>query len=239
MKPQPSGPNISQAIRRHSHRGFTLVELLVVVAILIVLAALTFTISTRAIQAANEAKCLSNLRNLQVVTTSIAQEHNGEIMPRFVLRDRWNVGGNYAWKWFVEQEVGANSLDVDFMVCPAHRRKAQLPPGETLRSTYVINGRLNYNNHACKRYSELTSPADTFVFADNQAEILTKRNPNHKMGEGDRNGHSEFGIHGGRSHVAFADGHIEKMAPSDFPEGNSRKTLDELGQIFYYGKPVK
>ncbi len=219
-------------------RAFTLVELLVVVAILVVLAALTFGVSSRVMQSAHNAKCLSNLRNLHALSTAIAQQHNGEIMPRFVGKDRWSTGGNYSWKWYVEQEMGVIEGDVDIMGCDAHRRKAELPPGETLRSTYVINGRLNYNKHACKRYIELVDPGNTFMFADNQQEVLTKRNPLYKMGEGERNGHSEFGIHSGRSNVIFADGHVQAMAPGDFPEGNSRKTLDELGQIFFYGKPL-
>ncbi len=51
-------------VTRKRGRGFTLVELLVVVAIIAVLAALAAPVSSRVIQSGKASACLSNLRQL-------------------------------------------------------------------------------------------------------------------------------------------------------------------------------
>ena len=56
-------------------RGFTLVELLVTVTIVAVLAGRVFIISRRAINAAQNAECVANLRNLATAGMSYEAEH--------------------------------------------------------------------------------------------------------------------------------------------------------------------
>lgn len=61
---------------KHS-RGFTLVELLVVITIIIVLAAMVFSLSSRAINNAHKTVCISNFRNIGNALQMYVTEKNG------------------------------------------------------------------------------------------------------------------------------------------------------------------
>jgi prepilin-type N-terminal cleavage/methylation domain-containing protein len=61
-------------------QGFTLTELLVVITIIVVLAALVFTLSSRAINSAHKAVCVSNLRGIGNSVQLCITERNG-ILP--------------------------------------------------------------------------------------------------------------------------------------------------------------
>ena len=54
--------------------GFTLVEILVSITIIVILAAIVFWVSRRLIESAHSSKCVSNLRQLAVVVTQHATE---------------------------------------------------------------------------------------------------------------------------------------------------------------------
>lgn len=62
-------------------RGFTLVELLIVLAIISVLAGLLFPVFVAARAAAQKVKCLSNFKNVSLATILYAQDYNDQLMP--------------------------------------------------------------------------------------------------------------------------------------------------------------
>jgi len=64
---------------RLNRTGFTLVELLVVIAIIIVLASITFTVSTKLRSRAESAKAFSNIRQSGMILLSDAQEKNNRL----------------------------------------------------------------------------------------------------------------------------------------------------------------
>src|ERR1041385_6083932 len=66
-------------MRRHSTRGFTLVELLVVIGIIAVLISILLPTLTRAREAANRTACLSNLRSVGQMMLIYAQFNKDQI----------------------------------------------------------------------------------------------------------------------------------------------------------------
>lgn len=65
-------------IRSEGTRGFTLVELLVVITIIVVLAALVFALAPKVFEQVNRSKCSSNLRQQIAAMRVLAQDHNDD-----------------------------------------------------------------------------------------------------------------------------------------------------------------
>jgi prepilin-type N-terminal cleavage/methylation domain-containing protein/prepilin-type processing-associated H-X9-DG protein len=71
--------------------GFTLVELLVVFAVLAILLALIFPVFSRAMQSAQSAKCVSNLKQIGVAVNLYCNDHDG-LYPR-----SYGGGSDFYW----------------------------------------------------------------------------------------------------------------------------------------------
>jgi prepilin-type processing-associated H-X9-DG protein/prepilin-type N-terminal cleavage/methylation domain-containing protein len=59
--------------------AFTMIEILVVVAIIAVLAAIAFPVAAKALESAQGSKCLSNLRQMHTPVASYMQDNNGHL----------------------------------------------------------------------------------------------------------------------------------------------------------------
>ena len=114
---------------RPSLSGFTLVELLVVVAIIATLAALGFLGARGAITASRQSACMMNLRNLGAALHLYAQDHDGSFPET-----SHTAALDQAWIMALESYLG----DYDrTRVCPADpRREERLAAGGT---SYLLN----------------------------------------------------------------------------------------------------
>lgn len=78
-------PQLTLSLPRHpmkprqNLKGFTLVELLVVITIIVVLAAISFVMSSRMISRANQAVCVGNLRTVGQSIQTYAFEHGNRL----------------------------------------------------------------------------------------------------------------------------------------------------------------
>lgn len=95
------------------HRGFTLVELLVVIAIVAALAALVFSVTTKAIQKARKTSCTNLMRNMEISLESYMMEQNRPPLPQ--VKDNWDTilgdpGGLYSTGPLVAILTGGEDL---------------------------------------------------------------------------------------------------------------------------------
>src|SRR5262245_1987288 len=105
-----SGPRVVRQARRDANmrttslrlrrrRGFTLVELLVVIGIIAVMIALLLPSVARAREAANRAKCLSNLRQLHTLLTMYGQVNRERIPIGYFKESSAATQGGMQWDY--------------------------------------------------------------------------------------------------------------------------------------------
>jgi prepilin-type N-terminal cleavage/methylation domain-containing protein/prepilin-type processing-associated H-X9-DG protein len=81
---------------RYSRHGFTLPELLIVITIIVVLAALSFFGSRSFIARAHQVTCMSNLRQLGAASLAYAGDHAGSTVPA-VIQNGTGINGAVDW----------------------------------------------------------------------------------------------------------------------------------------------
>lgn len=123
--------------------GFTLVELLVVVAIIAILAALLLSVVSRAKQKAHKATCTSNLHQLGIGLQGLVADNNA--YPSII--GPTNMGHNGWWAIQLETEISLKSKPITNFItagiwrCPSALRVIPWPPsnGKDLFSSYGYN----------------------------------------------------------------------------------------------------
>ncbi|MEO8616948.1 MAG: prepilin-type N-terminal cleavage/methylation domain-containing protein [Luteolibacter sp.] len=104
------------SIVRNRRRGFTLVELLVVICLIAVLAALTFTTLGKIRQSSRSTRCVVNLRQIYLASQIYSQENNSQVLPG----ESWNGGTHLFWHWILRPALGGTSV-FDDKVDPSFR----------------------------------------------------------------------------------------------------------------------
>lgn len=122
-----SGPRLSS---RHHARGLTLLEILVVVAIVAVLVAASIPVVRSMGDSSKQAACTSNLRNIGAALQLYAQDNQG-VYPETT----HTALGSKAWISALEEQLGKNYERA--RVCPADpRREDRIRDGGT---SYILN----------------------------------------------------------------------------------------------------
>ena len=217
--------------------AFTLVELLVVVAMLGLLMLLVFPLVHQAVEAGRSAACAANLRQIQAAYLMYLADHDGQTFPYFE-----DVPEGRLWYWGLEAgwpssgEEGERPLDTsrarlapyygtesNVRSCPSlkyggshFKQKFEIPS-----MGYGINIRLLANAPgAVRNWRQITRPADLLVWAD-AAQINTWQppaSPSRPMLEEwyyvSAFSPPKFHFrHGGHMNAAFGDGSVRQLAP--------------------------
>lgn len=100
-------------MRRKSERGFTLVELLVVIAVIALLAGLLLPALSKAKQRGRAAQDLSNLKDVGAAVHMYANENENLLMLDAL------IPGSHSWATVLATNIGVGKSDI--FVCPSYK----------------------------------------------------------------------------------------------------------------------
>lgn len=202
--------------------AFTLVELLTVVAIVGVLAAILIPVVGKVRNKANETTCASNLRQLHMAIITMSNENNGVLPPAQTTVDD---GNNQFWVNAVLDYVDypdSERFKAEFS-CPSwegntagthwylgyayNENPAYLGDSSGIRNnaqSKARNYRVSSDGSGPKyRMSEITFPERRLMFIDSKAWHINK-NFSESV-------HPDLDRHGDSCNAVFFDGHVESM----------------------------
>ena len=165
-------------------RAFTLIEILTVVAIIAVLAALLIPVAGKMQDSANRAKSASNLRQLAAALLAYSGEHSGNI-PGIDSPLASAGGEENRWVLCLVPYLGAGDIGTNFSNrpgvpvywCPADKEPRDPSWRKSLYLSYGLNLGLNqlawhssradlHGGRYNKKTFELENPAKTIMFAE-------------------------------------------------------------------------
>ena len=198
--------------KKGSDQGFTLLELLTVLAVITILAALLFTAVTRARQKVNEAVCLNNLRQWGQATHLYAIDHD-DWLPR----DGSPNGTSLKSGWYIDLPIMLNIpnyhqmpwrtnasalLPRSIWICPANRKRSS---GNHLFH-YCLNAHVNGSGTGNQiQLSSIPSPATTIWLFDNGKKAAVAQHNN-----------VHTNLHSRGAQFNFLDGHSARFPNTDY-----------------------
>ena len=196
----------------HRH-GFTLVELLVVVAIIAVLAAVLFPVFSRVRQKSHEVACVSNLKQLLAASAMYAQDYDRTLVPARA----GTAPGTLGYSWCVLLQPYLKSEQILF--CPLEREGQVAARTTDLPHSYGINFSLTFNAGGFSsapytyRIAALDDVSSLIMFFDLKPglEAMGSSYATDRLRRVD-------GRHFGRANFGFLDGHAKSMTAEETAE---------------------
>ena len=210
-------------------RGFTLIELFVVIAIIAVLAALLFPALGRGKNTARRVHCLSNLRQMAIAAQIYAEENQSTYPIAYYSELRSGI--TYAVCWDLTTQLGSSSSVEPGLLwsrqgakaiqqCPSFRGKANWLndpyTGYNYNTSYIGHGEHETIQVPAKT-AEVHQPSHTVIFGDgehaagaNKFMRAPWKNPGDQTFKGRWAGTQGF-RHYAQSNAAFCDGHAESF----------------------------
>lgn len=230
--------------------AFTLLELLITIAIVIVLAALAFTGGSKMIDRAHETDALQDLKSIHAATVLYTTDNNGDL---FFIHD--NSGSNGGWQnLWVDKLV--DSLPHQGKVPGSFRNAAfynsKIKASDRWVADYAANDNIIFSSDAYAiplrrplKLSRIESPAQEVMFVEGSNNYPPDRLPSNTGGFvvwAQQAVNGNFGYpntiakrHGGETNPAFyvvyCDGHAERIMFKKFSSDKKlRQTMFSANQ---------
>jgi prepilin-type processing-associated H-X9-DG protein len=211
-------------------RAFTLAELLVTVALVGALVALTFPATGKVLSQGRQAKCLSGLRQIQQANILYAQDNDGGFVPIFVN----DSNGNQKW-WFSDRTfvtllgrpTNMTATLPPGLRCPLARVSGE--PGWGYNSTGLTGGTSEPGHVRQLRQAQIARPSQTIAFIDALDRQVYSSGVSKYLGEETKISHATAYRHGDKSvaNAVFWDGHAESI-PREQLIANKAQYFDSL-----------
>ena len=207
-----------EGLRRSRGCGFSLVELLVVIAVIVILAALLFPALSKAKERAKAVKCLSNVKQWTYASHTYCDDNDEYFPYEGNTADPIDTDLNIdAWFNTVAPHAAQSPLkdlyamgnipvrrDNSIFVCPSTTKAPTAPPSMVDPFfMYALNNRIDPNGDARFRREQVLRPSETPVFTETQGQIphASQLTP---------------ARHSFRANLGFVDGHAEPIAEKDY-----------------------
>ncbi len=171
--------------------GFTLLEMLVVVAVILILFAILMPALGRAKEAGRSARCASNLHQLQLASLDYAMGNNGNFPGQnwvssniwYGLSGQTSISGGVLWVYVKAKDV---------YLCPTFALPSVCGRPDAVRSYSIVTG----------AKATMTNASSQVLFADDRS---ITNSPDTTM-----NATNVAKWHTGRGNVVYVDGHVAK-----------------------------
>lgn len=180
--------------------GFTLVELLVVIGILAILAAILLPVFAAARRAARKTACLSNLHQLALAQKMYCDDNDRVLVPA--------RAGSPTWCVILQPYLKSTQL----LRCPEEGEGQTVAGAEDLPHSYGINYNLTYNLASGAPFvygmSGVNTPSETLIFFDLKQSAAAMGSSYYQSGLSRLDAR-----HGDLCGVVFLDGHAKALKP--------------------------
>ncbi|HSI08631.1 MAG TPA: prepilin-type N-terminal cleavage/methylation domain-containing protein [Rariglobus sp.] len=235
--------------RSPKHRAFTLIELLAVIAIIGILAAILFSVFGSITKAKNNTVCLSNLRQIGTATLLYCNDHSGAFPPALSFPPA--VTNAYSpWNRTIAPYLGLSNDTAPSPIfkCPADPRDYEASPGHYARSyTFSATNSFSAGNsndwmgliqvsspYATRKMNQITVPGKTIMVTewwtsttgairDNWQDSYNYSTTNGWQSLANfpinADGRPNTYYHNASYNIAFVDGHVGALTPAEICAG--------------------